>query len=216
MKKKIKKTIESLYPDTFQKRLVMAIWYGNRDGADIDLLLVAKDQYFYSASIIGKYDFILMSPELMTDYAIKYDPIVTEPILGGELLFGDTHNYKKLRYELTSTKIDSNKVSYLEMRSIEERLRCYKLIENFENSLNSVPFWFFVNLSYAVSYHLYYLWYSNNEGPVITFSRLKTEMNSYSETLDSLKKFKRSPKPVSVKQAKNILLTLEKNLLQIT
>ncbi len=137
----------SLQVDNDQVELV--VWYGNRQGRDIDLLVILKGGL--SNTIIGSCGYGLLDIGFVgkswVPMMIKHlDPIIVEPILTGEIIWGENNQWCQ---DILKQEVDEDIPIYL-LQSAEIFYE-WSVLHTFENRFREA----ILTLSFACSYILY-------------------------------------------------------------
>ncbi len=151
-----------------------AVVYGSRrQDRDIDLLIVDPRTSSHCYIELGRFDILLLSPSRLEALATRLDPVVTEPLLTGELVSGDHQAWDDYVMALRSRRPDRSCASHAMIRSLEETIHTQRIAETPPDARVSTDvssIW--QGLSWAISY--------------MSFARLYTSPNAESVTLSSL------------------------------
>jgi hypothetical protein len=131
-------------------------WYGNRRGKDTDLFVVLKDNNDrYGGVFYEQLDIAFLSRSLVPTLIGNLDPLITEPLLTGKVLFGSIDKDKE---SLIATRVHNEVSSYL----LERAEFLYELAVNaayngkFSNTLN------ILNFVYSYSLYAFRYWSGND------------------------------------------------------
>jgi hypothetical protein len=161
-----KKILEHLFGILDRKRIFSVILYGNRKGRDIDLFIIAVSEKHYERIANGKLDLTIIEKGQLHHLISCLNPLVTEPVLTGQVIWGDPLLYEKEMLNKTKASI------LVENHLLESSFRILKEAEaslaknNVKDAL--------VNLSFSISFFYYSLYYAKHD-EVITFRKLLTE-----------------------------------------
>lgn len=159
-KETILKEIFNLIPPESVKFI---IHYGNLSGQDIDIFVVLKNSSGYKHIGSNLFDIACVG-ENSLGKALKYfDPIITEPILTGQIIYGES--IKNLQREMGLLRANRRTVAYL----VKCAALCYSWAK--QHYLENNPQGAIVTLSFAVSYGYFAEYYNNNQ-KVITLAKL--------------------------------------------
>lgn len=76
--------------DIFEKEDVRAvIYFGNKGGLDIDIFVVINKDIEYNCIKRDKLDITYAGGERLNEMVLHWDPLITEPIMSGETIYGD-------------------------------------------------------------------------------------------------------------------------------
>ncbi len=145
------------------------IRYGRLNGNDVDLLVVLNDNSRYNNFQIGIFDINTIGNDWLPMMCKYLDPIVVDPILKGNIIYGTSlQYYKKVILE---QRVDDDTISYL--------LECADIFLNFasEHLAQNSKYDSIVAIYFAVSYIYYSLYYKNNQ-MVATFTKVVSEFRS--------------------------------------
>ncbi|MBL7053725.1 hypothetical protein ISS06_00785 [Patescibacteria group bacterium] len=158
--------------------------YGNKQGEDIDLLVVLPDSYRgYSHKRKEYLDVFFCGKKTFVDWIKKMEPIITEPILTGTILLGKIEKYKK---QITQTRISKKirdnlilraKIFYSFAKIIEQNNKMSNNLKKGITQEQEVPFEAIENLRFSLSYMLFAEYYKDNK-KVITFKKLKKKIRN--------------------------------------
>lgn len=191
-----------------KEQIVFVIWYGNKKGRDVDLFVVLNDDINFGSISAGVLDIGYIGSVWIPMMIKNYDPIITEPLLTGEVIYGEAGVEK---YDLLMQESDSDIQIYL--------LQCAEIFYEwavnhaFGNRLREALF----TLTFVHSYVLYAFKYcgnnkvvtlkdllSNNDGLWIMKSREKAKRKSLILESDVYQAFTQTRKVLT--DLKNILL----------
>lgn len=140
-----------------------------------------------------------------------YDPVVTEPLLTGRLVFGDKKIIETLKAYLDNVKPTSSTLRHLLLRSFHSysnAIECLR-VEPTMSQARLVA----LNISYAMTYLAFASYYEQHSGPAIPLSQLLKNLPKKLENLwHRTQRFKESPRPLS-DEANALIETFEKYLL---
>lgn len=137
-------------------------YYGNKKGRDIDIFLILNDDYDYNCLKIGKLDITYIGLNKVLEMAKNLDPLLTEPVLFGDILYGDVADIKNLinqpnlKVEIASYLFDKS-ASFLNWAEI------YFRNDNLVLACDCLRF--------SLSFYLYSLHYSSKD-KVIDFNSI--------------------------------------------
>ncbi len=155
----------------FGKENVKLIFhYGNRKGRDIDIFVILKDDSEYNCLKIMNLDISYVGLSEALVMAKNLDPLLTEPILFGDFLYGEKDELRSSFIRINSSK---EIVKYLQDKSNNY----LNWAETYFNSCN-------LSLScdcirFSLSFYLFSLYYAKNT-KVINFKSILTIYKDYS------------------------------------
>jgi hypothetical protein len=158
--------IEQLFGLFDRKMILCVVHYGNRNGRDIDLFVVSASEKFYSRKVIGQLDVTIIAKDQLHHLINCLNPLVTEPLLTGQVIWGDPLLYEKEM--LNSITAGPSVVTHL----LESSFRIFKEAESSldEKNVNDA----LINLSFSISFFYFSVYYKNSH-KIITFKQLLTE-----------------------------------------
>lgn len=140
------------------------VWYGNRVESDVSLLAVSeKESGVHLCELLNFNILTIGKDELMRRLGL-FDPLVTEPVINGYLIWGDDERWGLLRSDAVLSFSFSDKVIRFlreeaceKLRDAATSLQIYKQKKD-KSSLLS----FLIALSFACSYFEFAKYYSSN------------------------------------------------------
>ncbi|MFA6430321.1 MAG: hypothetical protein WC229_02440 [Candidatus Paceibacterota bacterium] len=131
-------------------------WYGNRKGKDTDLFVVLKDNDDkYGGFFYEQLDIAFLSRSLVSPLIENLDPLITEPLLTGEGIFG---SIDQDRESLLATRVHNKVPMYLLKRAetFYEWATSAAYDGRFPNALN------ILNFVYSYSLYAFRYWGGND------------------------------------------------------
>jgi len=162
-----------------KKSVLLVIQFGNKNGSDIDIFVLLKNDSQYGNTSLGKLDITHIGIVWIEKLTLGLDPILTEPFITGEVIFGDKSFVDKTKEEF----IVKNKT-------------CYYLFQS-SIILHNWALWFIergdfkkglINLSFAYSYSLFAYEYFFRE-MVITYKGVSERHNILKRLKEKIKKY---------------------------
>ena len=95
--------------------VVTAIHYGNRNGRDDDVFLITYGSRTFSSAVHGRLDIAAVGETWVPCMVSNLDPQITEPLLGGRVIFGSQADEWTAR--LARTRPDEETADYLAFHS---------------------------------------------------------------------------------------------------
>jgi len=160
--------------------IVFLLWYGDRKGKDVDLLVVLKDGVQLGLYEMTRWDILEVDSEDFEKRLRLFDPVITEPVITGSLLLGDLEKFTCFKKNLLSTYPSISIISFLLRRACEELENAAVFLERYQQKAESQLLLFaLLDLSFACSYFGFAEYYKGNlwSGP-ISFSELLTQSNN--------------------------------------
>jgi hypothetical protein len=106
-----KNILQKLFQIVEKENIVLAVYYGNRNGRDIDIFVIEKDGDYYRQCNIDNIDITIVGSEYFDYLFLMFDPLVTEPVLTGESIFGCHLN--DLRKKLLFSEVEAKASEHL-------------------------------------------------------------------------------------------------------
>lgn len=152
-------------------QLLYLFWYGSREqDADIDLMAVTSYRTSWNHCAFGRLDLISIPFEEFQSSAMRFDPIVIEPLFTGELIFGDQNVIDELKLKIEGCSPSHEAITFLYDRAMQEYLSSRSYLAYYRQTKQATYLlWAFTNVTYAYSYAFiaqYYEIYKSN-GPII-------------------------------------------------
>ena len=173
--------LEQLFKFFNRKKIYSIVWYGNRKGKDIDIFVVSISNKIYERMIKGQLDVTLIEKYQLHHLINCLNPIVTEPILTGQVIWGNPLLYEKAM--LNSINSGTLAVTHL----LDSSFRIYREAQTAlsKNNVNDA----LINLSFSISFYYFALHYKNHR-KAITFKELLAEYQNsiLSESYSALKR----------------------------
>lgn len=162
-----------------EKDIESIIWYGNKSGKDVDLFVILNKQHDYFCEKDGRLDIIVIGEECLLKMLKKLEPIATEPILTGSVIFGKD-GINEYREFVESIETNQTIVKHL------FQLACtfYKWAVDwwkkgvYRNTIN--------NLEFVASYAYFSRYYKAHKR-VVTYKELRETLNEFE--LNTIKLF---------------------------
>jgi len=160
-KKWILERLFSVFPE---KMVKFIIWYGNRDGRDIDLFIVST-KLLINYGVTRKFplDVVYMSESFFKESIKNLDPMAIDPILTGKLIYGK--NIGNLKTEIRKIQPTEKTRKYLleRAKTFFEWTKHYYRNNNLKETLTGIQF----TLTYV-----YFVKYYQNNSKIISFTDL--------------------------------------------
>jgi hypothetical protein len=143
--------IELWKQDTTTKFLNV-IWYGSRkEHSDIDLLLLVSDDLPWRSAFLGRLDLLCISFHEFRGRISNFDPRFTEPLLTGEIVYGDETELRNLSSGL-NTQPNAEVYRYLLKLSIEQYNNSTSFFDRYRSTGKANDLiWSLTNLGFAYS-----------------------------------------------------------------
>ena len=106
--KEIRKDLISIFPKIFIKT---AILYGDKQGQDIDIFIIFRNRVAYNCLQYQQFDISYTNETEIKKMLSNFDPLITEPILTGQEIYGQYLSI--LKKELSFTRTNNSTVEYL-------------------------------------------------------------------------------------------------------
>lgn len=158
-----KSVLEKVFALLPKDSIRFIVHYGKTDGRDIDLFVVLKAISGYGCIKLDLLDITLIDDCLLNKMIIHFDPILTEPILTGNRIYGQ--EIKSLRQRLKLLEANENTVKYFKNRAVNFYYwaKGHYLNKDFNKLIRT--------LSFVVSY-IYFAKYYRDHSSVITLTEL--------------------------------------------
>jgi len=176
------------------ENIVYLLYYGNKEGNDIDLLAVVKNDTNLNSYHPGSIDLYEMPYRYFLKALRFFDPTVTEPLLTGDLLIGYSQRLEQRKQEITHFCPSPGAIRFLKRRSQQELENATTFLDKFNQTRHKKYLFFaLVDLSFACSYFQFARCYFRNpHQSVITLRQLirRVDPRLLQEILDCLSLFK--------------------------
>ncbi len=195
------------------EKVVFLVYYGNLQGQDIDLLAVIESGVEINHYRPSSLDILEINEPSFWERLRLFDPVFTEPILTGSLLFGNEEVFSKARNMIKQSSPSKAAVRFLEQRSLQELGHAEFYLEKYEIEKNNLfLFYALIDLSFALSYLEFSKYYNRIfSKSVITLRELlqKIKPELLQKVLSYLKLVKKS-KRISRKSVVSFCLQTKK------
>jgi hypothetical protein len=185
----IRKNLMSIFSKNFIKT---AIWYGNKEGQDIDIFIIFKKKISYNCFQYQGLDISYIGEDEIEKMLSNFDPLITEPILTGQEIYG--RYLSVLKKELSSIKANNDAVEYLINRAQEfyDWSQKHLVRDNHKQTI--------IALSFVISF-IHFANYYKHHKQVITFKNLMEDIPNdlLLKTMALIKNTSRIKKDVLVK-----------------
>jgi hypothetical protein len=167
--------------------------YGSRiPGRDVDLMIVQRYASHSPHCALGRFDILQLSNTQFAQHLACLDPVATEPLLTGDLLWGNAKDWWALKKTVQSQKSTHESLARLKTRSFEE----FAIAETLYKQSKAIQQpelkkWVVQGLSFSISYLSFYDYYLNFTDGAVTFKKLLNENRLHLEDFWRLRK---SPK----------------------
>ncbi|MDP2934826.1 MAG: hypothetical protein Q8N59_03620 [bacterium] len=171
---KRERIVEKVIRKRKSQDIVFLLWYGNRKGKDVDLLLVLKDEVRINCYKMAKWDILEINNKDFKRRLKLFDPVMTEPVMSGVLLFGSYEKFVYLKRKILSICPSVKTIEFLLERASKELENANDFFERYQKKTESQLLLFtLLDLSFACSYFEFARYYRNSfdVGP-ISFSEL--------------------------------------------
>lgn len=180
--------------------LVVLVRYGSdRSGGDIDYLAVYDRPQLSSCIILGGLDLWATHTKELDNLASLLDPVVTEPLLTGQVVAGDSAIVERAAQIVNRSAPDTLTSSHLLRRSFRAYLRSIELSELSGDSASIYSRDYWSSLSFAISYWSFASEYQLNWNGVLSLADLIEKMpRPVRELWEHVKESKVLSKPLDV------------------
>ena len=159
--------------------LCLLVRYGsNRFGSDKDYLAVYDSPQPSYSVLLGGLDLWVTDKNGLFEYACLLDPAVSEPLLTGILVFGESLYFQKAKEALNRASPSVNTVPHLLSRSFRAYHSSSILVANREKHSCVVRRDYWSSLSFAISYWCFASEYASRWKGVLTLAELEIRMPS--------------------------------------
>ena len=159
------------------EKLVLLIQYGSRDStSDSDYLAIYDGFSMIDNLKVGRLDIVALSRDVLTRYMNLMDPMITEPLLKGNRIFGDSKYLKTSLDKLNQIRPTDAVIRFLLCRSTQQYIEAYNISieENDMNKRLSRRFW--SALSFSISYWCFASHYQLTHSHAISLFELLQSM----------------------------------------
>lgn len=147
-----------------------AALYGSRStGRDIDILVVQPRPVPSPVVVVGRLDLLVLQRDCFDQLLSLLDPMVVEPVITGDLLFGDEKIWIGWREQVAAEKNREAVVNHLSERSVTEIMSARQILSSHSEEGAS---WAFQNLSFSIAYASFARWYSKPDSAPCTLEDL--------------------------------------------
>lgn len=195
---KKEKILEKVSEDFDLDNCILVILFGNRNGADTDLFILLNDDSKYYNTSIENLDITHMGIKWLDSFLIGLDPLITEPILTGEVIKGNTFFFEETKRKI---KHNDQVPFYLYQRAILIYEWTLNLIEEekYKEAL--------INISFIHSYLMFLKEYLRSD-KILTFQEI---CNKYPVVVSAKKRIK-NHSSISAEFISCLLIELEEEL----
>ncbi len=144
------------------ENIISAYQYGNKNGKDIDIFILCKNDICYDRTEIEKFDFTIVGHRYFDHFLKSFDPIVSEPLLTGRLISG----LDLLQSTQRLRSLDASDATVKHHLNMAQQV--FLSAEHYEKLSLEIAF---LNLVFSLSYYYFADYYANNK-KVILFSYL--------------------------------------------
>lgn len=171
----LRESLESLLGGAYLARKgVFVLQYGSRlSGRDRDIVVVQPEVPPSPSSTIGDMDIMVICQQRMESLIEVLDPIVTEPILTGDLVVGDERAWKSMKTRLGATSVNQQCLNHPAKRSLHEYLNATGFLERHSTKrINEFLVWALEDLAYSISFGSFLRHYALSNGRACTLESL--------------------------------------------
>ena len=178
-----------------KEKVKLIIYYGNKQGEDIDIFLITSGESEYNCIHQGRFDITYIGEKYLEEMIKHLDPLLTEPILSGNVIYGNMSNIKNALNEVC---VSENIINYLLNKSL---LYFQWANAHFQNgdliyTCNCVRF--------SLSFY-YFARHYKKAGVITTFSTLFDNLRNDRTTIEMATKMAKSQKKLTFKNVEHIL-----------
>ena len=181
------------------KDVIYLIWYGNRQGADVDLVLVTPDGIaaprYEPAS--GGLDLFQTTISEFNQGLTLADPALTEAVLTGRLLYGEAKEFFGLKKYLRRKPVGPAEIKYLKSKSAWQLQAAKEWLAYCQQHQEPKHLLFvLLCLSFALSFHLFACHYQTNGRHLVTFKFIQSQGDEMlAQVLEAFKRAKSGEVP---------------------
>lgn len=155
------------------------IIYGSRrPGRDRDILVVQNHTPPVPTVVLGRLDLLIFQREYFASALSFFDPVAVEPVLTGELLFGDQRVLDEWRTQVRTGRPGKESVKYLAARALAELAASRQIFDSHDGEGEHLN-WSFQNLSFSIAYASFATRYSKNVSTCCTLADLVRDGDVY-------------------------------------
>lgn len=160
--------LKSLLAGSDNPLLFLTIYGSRKQGSDIDLLAVYAGVLPHFDYSIGRLDLLALGIRQFERLLKNHDLIVTEPLLTGDLLFGDPVEWEERKQSFLETRPNDASLYHLAMRMMQVMNSAESFLERFQaTSQKTDAFFFLKNLSFALGYLGFLQEYARGRFPIV-------------------------------------------------
>jgi hypothetical protein len=136
-------TLRHFYGSHFNSLHLVILYGSKKPESDIDLFVVSDNKSFNYTN--GWLDIYELNIEEFEDLATKMDISVTDPLFGGDLIFGNVQYLSRIKNELEHKEVTTSMISHNQSRACEQEQlsnlvpqnsREYKICKGYAQSYN--------------------------------------------------------------------------------
>lgn len=193
--------IENVFSIFDKDDVKIIIYYGNKGGRDIDVFVILTGEIEYSCIYKDFFDITYVGERNVNKMIKNFDPLLTEPLLTGDVLYGELSHIKN---NLMISNYSKKTFEYLKGRS---KMYFNWAEKHFENGdlIYSCDC-----LRFSLSFFYFAIHYKKG-GKIITFSDLLKKDNNC-KNIKKIEKIVKNKKKVTNKLVKKMLIKVFKIL----
>lgn len=171
-------TLNKIFEIFNKSKVILVILFGNRNGSDTDIFLLLDDDSIYNNTIIEDIDITHIGIRWTDGLMKNLDPILTEPLLTGEVIFGDLDVFENLK-----TKIKHSNRAPIHL--YQSAVLFYEWTLNFINHGEYKKA--LINISFIYSYLMFSKEYATSD-KILTYQDISNKHPILKETKNLIKK----------------------------
>jgi len=108
--------LTSIFSIFGENNIETVMHYGNKQGEDIDIFVIVYGDIEYNCMHHNKLDITYVGSYHVNEMIACFDPLLTDPILTGEMIFGDSN---KIIHKLNKCRASKKTIAYLRKKAIQ-------------------------------------------------------------------------------------------------
>ena len=172
----LREALRRLLGEHYLRQTVHVVLYGSRKPErDIDIVVVQSEKARGPTLTVGRLDLFVIERKQFTALLSLLDPVITEPLLTGELLFGNSASWELLQKKTRGVAPNRAAEEHATRRSFEEYLIADQLWQQYQTDAAPETLrWCLQNLSFSISYASFARHYASAEAQVLSWAQLRT------------------------------------------
>lgn len=173
----------------------LIIFYGNEQGKDIDVFVVIAGESEYNCTQQGRFDITYVGEKWLTEMIEFFDPLLTEPILTGKTIYGNSSHIKNA---LSKIRPSRNMINYLKNKAFLYFQWAYAHCCNNDLTYASDC------IRFSLGFYYFALYYQCND-EIITYSDLTDKFINEYQMIETAKKMANNKKELTLEKVWQVL-----------